>query len=278
VTARVQHPRPAHLFATWPAIARRLGRADRLALFTDFDGTLVPIRRHAADVRLSPRVRRLLADLAAAGVLVGVISGRALADVRARVRLGGMWYVGSHGFLLCAPNGHTVVLATLRQRQQIARVTRRLRTALAAMPGLEIDQKVATVAVHYRNASGAVRRAGARVLTRFLADEGNLRLLPGKKVWEILPAAPFDKAGAVQFILQEAEQRAARARWLAVYVGDDVTDERVFARWRGLSVVVGRRSRTAATYYLRSPAEVRTLLNRLRRLELGSRRRTLTRS
>src|SRR3954470_12696710 len=67
-----------HLFDAWPDVARRLASADRLALFTDFDGTLPAIRRHASSVRLSIAVRARLAALARRGHLIGVISGRGL--------------------------------------------------------------------------------------------------------------------------------------------------------------------------------------------------------
>jgi alpha,alpha-trehalase len=256
--------RPRHLLAAWPALERRLRRAGRLAIFTDFDGTLTPIRRRAADVRLSPAVRQVLTDLVGRGHVVGVISGRALEDLRARVGVRGLWYVGGHGFLLCAPDQHTAVLVNRRQRGQITRVTRRLRAALRNDPGITIEHKIAAIAVHYRNASKAVRLVASRAVHRVVAGEPGLRLMPGKKVWEVLPTTHVDKATAVRFILRCEYRQAPGQRRVAIYVGDDVADERVFAHWRGISVLVGRRSNTAAKYYVPSPAEVREFLVRLR--------------
>jgi trehalose-phosphatase len=259
--------RPRHLLAAWPAVERRLRRAERLVIFTDFDGTLTPIRRRAADVRLSPAVRKLLTDLVGHGHLVGVISGRALEDLRARVGVRGLWYVGGHGFLLCAPDLHRVVLVNHRQRGQITRVTRRLRAALRSDPGITIDHKIAAIAVHYRNASKTGRLAASRLVRRVVADEPGLRLMRGKKVWELVPTTDVDKATAVRFILGCESRQAPGKRRVAIYVGDDVADERVFARWRGISVLVGRRSNTAAKYYVRSPADVREFLIRLKGVE-----------
>jgi trehalose-phosphatase len=255
--------RPRHLLAAWPTVERRLRRAERLAIFTDFDGTLTPIRRRAADVRLSPAVRHVLTDLVGRGHLVGVISGRGLEDLRARVGVRGLWYVGGHGFLLCAPDLDTAVLVNHRQRAQITRVTRRLRAALRNDPRITIDHKVAAIAVHFRNASKAGRLAASRAVRRAVAEEPGLRLTPGKKVWEVLPTTDVDKATAVRFILGCESRQAPGKRRVAIYVGDDIADERVFAHWRGISVLVGRRSNTAARYYVRSPAEVREFLVRL---------------
>jgi trehalose-phosphatase len=239
-------------------------QADRIALFTDFDGTLVRIHRRATAVRLSERVRRVLKELVARGHLVGVVSGRALDDLRARIGLPGLWYVGGHGFLLCTPTNHTAVLASRRQRLQIERVSVRLRDALAGASGITIDPKVAAIAVHYRNATRAGRARAGRALKDVLARESNLQVMLGKKVWEVMPAGPVNKAVAVRFILRWERRQEPGANWIAIYVGDDVADERVFARWSGISVIVGRRSRTAARYYLQSPAEVRAFLDRLR--------------
>ena len=255
--------RPRHLLAAWPALERRLRRADRLAIFTDFDGTLTPIRRRAADVRLSPATRHVLTDLVGRGHLVGVISGRALEDLRARVGVRGLWYVGGHGFLLCTPGLDTAVLVNRRQRQQITRVARRLRAALRNAPGITIEHKIAAIAVHYRNASPAGRLAASRAVKRIVADEPGLRLMPGKKVWEVLPTTHVDKATAVRFILRCESRQAPGTRRVAIYVGDDVADEQVFAHWRGISVLVGRRVNTAAKYYVPSPAVVREFLVRL---------------
>ena len=58
-----------------------------------------------------------------------------------------------------------------------------------------------------------------------------------------------------------------------MYLGDDVSDEQVFRRWAGVSVAVGRRSRTAAQYFVRSPAEVADCLERLDDLYKTSRQR-----
>src|SRR5262252_747691 len=119
--------RPArHLFDAWPDVARRLASADRLALFTDFDGTLTAIRRHANSVRLSTAMRTQLAALARRGHLVGVVSGRGLEDVRTRVGVPGLWYVGAHGFVIRTPDRHTVVLANEAQQRLIARIGRRI--------------------------------------------------------------------------------------------------------------------------------------------------------
>ena len=252
-----------HLFAAWPDIARQIARAGVAAFFTDFDGTLAPIRRDARRVQLAEPVRRALARLADRGLIVGVVSGRAIGDVRARVGVDGIWYVGDHGFLLRDPRHRTVKLVTSRERARIAGVTRQLRRALGHVAGITVEHKGATVAVHYRNARAGNQHLAAEAVRRTIGRRRGLRLMHGKKVWEILPAGHVDKSTAIRRILR-AERRRGSVR-LKIYVGDDIADERVFATWNGLSVAVGHQPHTAARYYLRSPLEVHAFLRRLER-------------
>ena len=101
---------PMHLWDAWGAIRRRIHTPDRVVLLVDFDGTLARIRRHPQHARLADEVRGLLAAIADRGVLVGVVSGRSLEDIRERVGLPGIWYVGTHGFSLHPPDGYCHVL------------------------------------------------------------------------------------------------------------------------------------------------------------------------
>ena len=74
-----------HMLNVWPSVSRRLAEAGRVLLLFDYDGTLTPIVPKPEDAVLSPRVKGLLAELAATdGYLAGIVSGRSLADLRER--------------------------------------------------------------------------------------------------------------------------------------------------------------------------------------------------
>lgn len=253
--------KPQHLLSVWEAVARRLRRAGQIALFTDFDGTLVPIRRSPGEVHLSPAVRQLLAEIAHKGITVGVVSGRRVADVRARVGLSGIWYIGVHGYGICHPDNRTEMFLRLDQRAQIKQVTRQFVRQLQGVPGLFLDNKGATVALHYRRASSRSQNLAWTTIQSILAKHSNLHLLAGKKVWELLPDSHTSKWTAMQFVLR-SERGRHKGRSLVIYLGDDSTDERVFEKMKGVSVAVGKRRQTAARFYLRSPAEVRRFLQK----------------
>ncbi|MGH9804990.1 MAG: trehalose-phosphatase [Candidatus Acidiferrales bacterium] len=255
---------PKHLFAAQDSLRRAVRRARRVMLLTDFDGTLAPLRRRPGQVRLSRSNRRLLGTLARRGVTVAIVSGRPLRDLRARVGLRGVWYVGVHGFFLQIPSNRSLSLLNRRERRRIAQARRRLKSKLAKLKGIRVEAKQATVAVHFRGAPRASAARAGRALAELLQRERNLRLLSGKKVWEIFPRRNVSKWTAVQFILEREGWNRAGGGGLAFYLGDDVTDEDVFRHLNGVTVAVGKRRGTAARYYLRSPAEAHQFLEMLK--------------
>jgi trehalose-phosphatase len=253
---------PKYLFDCWGEITGQIRRAQHVALFTDFDGTLTPIRRDPEAVGLAPRVRELLDGLAKSGITVGVVSGRKIADVRKRVRVKRIWYAGAHGLFLRDPNNRSFSLARPEQKARMREAARLLEKNIRGVRGLRLERKVATVALHYRGAPPKSQQVARDAVAKVMERYPSLCLLASKKVWGLLPDAESDKWGAVSFIM-EREQRRGGKRWLLIFVGDDATDERVFARMKGISIAVGKKSKTAARYWLRSPAEVRKFLERL---------------
>ena len=262
-----------HLFNDWASVSQRVSEGSRLAVITDFDGTLAPIRRRASQARLSQRVRQALERLTADGHLVGIVSGRPLEDLERRVGIPGLWYGGSHGYFMRAPDGWRLSLLRHEERLRIVHVTHRLKATLGQLPGITVEAKPGAVAVHYRMATPAMRRRISPLVRGILAGFPGLRVFPGRMVWEVLPAGHVDKYLAARFILRVARQRDSRSFAWPIYLGDDVSDEGVFARWSGISVAVGRRPDTAARYFVKSPTEVATCLERLDDLYKTSRHR-----
>ncbi len=256
---------PPTVGSRWQEVARRLATAPAVALFTDFDGTLAPISRRHRAVPLPAAARRALQRLRRLRrVRVGVVSGRALADLRRRVGIRGILYVGSHGLEWQSPDGRRGVLANATLRARIQAEGEALAIHLATLPGIYVERKPASVAVHYRNAAPRSAAHARHAVWHTLRRNGKrLRLLSGKKVWELLPAGDVDKGEAV-LRLGRTPDSASRPRPLILYLGDDTTDESVFRRLRSsdLGIHVGN-GPTRARYRLRSPADVARFLNRL---------------
>ena len=260
---------PRLLWRHWSALARRLRREKQRgppALFSDFDGTLTPIVPHPDQARLPARTRRALERLARLpGATVGIVSGRSLADLRRRIGLRGIHYIGSHGEEWAGLNGRPRVLANARAFGRIRTLSGRLKKELASLPGVLVERKTVSVAVHYRQAgpkaAAQVRRA---VLKELKESRGALRLLEGKKVLELLPAGSRSKGHTVEALLARRAWNGDARRAL-IYLGDDVTDESVFRRLRrgDIGIHVGNNPRSGAAFRVSSPAGVARFLERL---------------
>ena len=175
------------------------------ALFLDFDGVLAPIVTRPEDAYPPPEARVELERLVARYALVGVISGRAGDDVRARVGVDGIVYVGSHGLEL-DPDAE-------RWRQ-------RIRDFASDVPwdAHHTELKGLTVSFHFRDA--ADEQAAVRELDEIAARATDAGLVArfGRKVLEVLPPIGSNKGTAVRHLLEGA------ALTRALVAGDDTTD------------------------------------------------------
>ncbi|VBA35374.1 Trehalose-phosphate phosphatase [Mycobacterium attenuatum] len=246
--------------------------AHRPAVFFDFDGTLSDIVNDPDAARPVAGAAEALIQLAAQ-CPVAVLSGRDLADVTTRLGVPGIWYAGSHGFELTAPDGtHHQNEAAAVAIPVLEQAAAQLRERLGSIPGVVVEHKRFGVAVHYRNAArdrvgdvaAAVRTAGQR---------DALRVTTGREVIELRPDIDWDKGKTLRWVIEHLRSRTAppATSLVPIYLGDDITDEDAFDAVRpdGVPIVVrhnedGDRA-TAALFALDSPARVAEFTARLAR-------------
>jgi trehalose 6-phosphate phosphatase len=233
----------------------------------DYDGTLTPIVEEPEAARLSPAMRQALQQLRRhPRYRVAIVSGRALADLRARVDGAGLYLAGNHGLEIEGPEGRYDHPAAQRLRPQLEALAQALQRQLTDIPGAWVEDKGLTLSVHFRRvAAASVPEVQARVRRQVepAVAEGLVRLRTGKAVLEIRPGVPWDKGEAVRWIVAQLRREAPAARLLALYVGDDDTDEDAFRAVgpQGVSIVVGAERRaSAAQYYVESVADTERLL------------------
>jgi len=216
----------------------------------DFDGTLAPIVDRPGDAAPRPTTRKLLASVAALYPVV-VLSGRARQDVAARLRgIALDDVIGNHGI---EPGASTPKLRAL-----VAGWRPSLEAAMTPFRGAFVEDKGYSLAIHLRAcrtkraALAAVRAAAARL--------GPHRWIGGKEVVNLLPPGAPHKGIALE------RARLQLGCDTALYVGDDETDEDVFALDQPgqlLGVRVGRRRASHAAYYVRDQRCVDDLLRAL---------------
>ena len=243
-----------------------IGRAEgkELALFLDYDGTLTPIVSTPEKAVLSESMRKAVEQLAQE-TTVGVISGRALADVRKHMDLPGLAYAGDHGFSMLAPDGRSMDYEPAKEfLPDVARCASELEERLAGTRGARVERKDFSLAVHYRNVAEEDMARLREVVEQVEAGCPRLRFSGGKKVYDVKPRMDWDKGRALTYILDALDLGGGKA--VPVYIGDDTTDEDAFRaiKGRGVPILVSDLpGETQADYTLLDPAEVEHFLGRL---------------
>lgn len=241
--------------------------ARRPAVFFDFDGTLSDIVDDPDAARPVAGATEALEKLAAR-CPVAVLSGRDLADVTKRLGVQGIWYAGSHGFELTAPDGtHHQNEAAAAAIPVLEQAAGRLRDQLGGIAGVVVEHKRFGVAVHYRNAARD-RIGEALAAVRAAGRHDGLRVTTGREVIELRPDLDWDKGKTLRWVIDHLHEAGSGAL-TPVYLGDDITDEDAFDAVRGDGVPIlvrhgddGDRA-TAALYALDSPARAGEFTDRL---------------
>jgi trehalose 6-phosphate phosphatase len=252
-------------------ILRRIGPGDRLALYLDYDGTLVPLRADPEKARLRGDRRALLKRLGRTSRLA-IVSGRSLADLTKLVALPDIAYVGNHGLEISSGSKIWIHPRARRIRPILRKALRTIESMTRGIPGILIEDKGVTASIHYRLVPVRFWKPLSEIVAREVPRrQPELRLTRGKRVIEIRPNVPWDKGRGVQ----ELRRWLRLPRTVAqIYIGDDETDEdafRVLGR-SALTIHVGRRTRSRAAYRLAAVGQVWKLLEFLEERLVGRRK------
>lgn len=213
----------------------------------DYDGTLSPIVKSPELAKMRRKTFRLLTGLVKLYPSI-LISGRAQSDAKKMVEgIGFCEIVGNHGL---EPWN-----TTDRLRAEVRRWQPLLEELLSGLQGVKIEDKTFSLAVHYRQSreKKKVRDTVAKASQML----GKMRLVGGKQVINLLPIGAPHKGIA---LIKERNRLGCDT---ALYVGDDQTDEDVFSLDQPgqlLSIRVGKKQSSSASFYLKNQPEIDILL------------------
>lgn len=216
-----------------------------LLLIAAFDSALVPYVIDPELVMLSPRTRHAVEQLAERDdVDVVVVSGRRLWDLRARVGANApVFYAGMHGLEIQGP-GVSMVHEQIGEARGLLRIfARALEELTRHLPGVRVENKDVAVALHFRGACAADATRAADLLMRMASDaiaRGDLRLLVGDQVLELLPNVPWSETDAIDHLELAITHRRHRAV-RRVCLGNAVVDKGLLsaAGESGVAIAVG---------------------------------------
>lgn len=257
-----------HLFSVWHEIEKHFKAAGRVLLLCDYDGTLTPIVENPESAYLPESTKQVLQKLANQGrFTVGIISGRALEDLKKRVRINNIIYAGNHGLEIEGPDIVFVNPIAEEMRPVFHLIQQVLLKALIPIRGVQIEDKGLTLSVHYRLVEDEKSQEVKNIFERVIATArslGKVVVTSGKKVYEVRPAVEWDKGKAISLLIDKYGRPKTKKGLFPVFLGDDTTDEdgfKVVRKQDGIAIFVGDENRnSAADYYLKSPAEVEQFL------------------
>lgn len=261
-------------------------KSKKVAVFLDYDGTLSPIVDDPDRAIMSDPMRSTVRDV---GKIfpTAIISGRSRDKVYELVGLTELYYAGSHGMDIMGPvnhtepNGHPNCTKSTDQPGKevnlfqpaseflpmIDEVFRTLVENTRGIKGAKVENHKFCASVHYRNVDEKNWPTIAQSVHDILKDYPRLRLTHGRKVLEVRPVIDWDKGKAVEFLLESLGLKNSEDV-LAIYIGDDKTDEDAFKMLRernqGYGILVSSVPKeTNAFYSLRDPLEVKKFLKSL---------------
>lgn len=254
-----------HLFSTRDRIAREI-KYHQILLFLDYDGTLAAIVDHYKSAKILQESKMLLRQIARnPQCRVAIVSGRSLSDVKKRVGLKNIIYVGNHGLEAVGPGIQYTSFVKIGVKSLFRKIKYDLKKHVGKIDGISIEDKNLTLSIHYRRIDRKdlvlFKKIFLKSVQPYLENQ-EIVINTGKKVFEIKPAVEWNKGSAVLWLMKRLKKNGTQKKVLPIFIGDDLTDEKAFLvlRNKGLCVRVGCRKSSVAQYCLRDVKQVARFL------------------
>ncbi len=225
----------------------------------DFDGTLSSIVPDRTEARLHRDCERMIRFLARSPWnRVAVLSSRKLDDIVSRVPVPGVFVGGGSGLEWMFPGGRRIGPGSASEALLAAkrRTVFPIIEEAASIPGVEVEDKRWSVAIHYRNASPRSFRRRVSLLQR-LRNRKGIKVFRGPEVVEVQMLGGGGKSAGVRRLCRLADWDPSGER--IVYAGDDENDA-VAIRWvlskGGDGIVVGNRITVPKARHVEGPADL----------------------
>jgi trehalose 6-phosphate phosphatase len=251
-------------------------QGSQLLLMFDYDGTLTPLVAHPRLAKLSPAMRKVLKRLASKPrIAMGILSGRALDDLKSMVGLEDLYYAGTVGMELDLKGQRLLHPRAEQMAELMVRIGELLKTVVYNYPGAWLEKKELGLTVHYRQVEASQRSELKNRTWEILKPEGGQLLLEdGPLAVEISPKHGWNKADALRSIISHLQA----SKIFPLYAGDAANDISVLKAvgiYNGIGVWIGNQSPSVASLCLEDPGELLEVLIQLnRRLHHLTRKRT----
>lgn len=248
-----------YLFDNISEIKNKIEKAGGAILLLDFDGVLSAIAPTPDEAIITEEYTALLKKCAAR-FPVAIVTGRAFEDIKKKIYLKDVLYIASHG-LEWEENGKKHVKKIPQETlDAISRVKKRIIPLLNKYPGMILEEKSFTFAVHYRIMKPELVEAFIKEINSILepiAKESNLRLDHNMKNFELRPKIDWDKGHSAKFAEEHFNKKTGK-KFIPIYIGDSDTDEDAFIAIgkNGITIRVEKKDGSKAEWYMKDQKEV----------------------
>jgi trehalose-phosphatase len=235
-------------------------------LFLDYDGTLAPIVKNPDKALISELTRNLLKKLSACPACkIAIVTGRSAKDIKVKIGIRNITYAGNHGLQIKGPGINFIAPLPADFRKLLWKIKKDLKKTLHSVKGIFLEDKGASLSVHYRLVSKRLIPFVVWILLKIVLPsvrKKKMVIALGKKVLEIRPPVEWNKGSVVLWLLNKYKSTLCDKSIIPIYIGDDVTDEDAFDALKdeGLTIFVGHPRKSHAKYYLKNTREVSKFL------------------
>lgn len=245
-------------------IDERLFAKKNFTFFLDYDGTLTPIVEHPDSAKLSPQMKEVIKTLSQK-FIVTIVSGRKKEEIEKLINnVNHIIYAGNHGMDIKGDKLEMTHPYAQKLSPLMNKLSFELKNKLIEIDNVLIENKKFSVAVHWRQVEKKQVPKLRNIIENLIRNNPSLRIMEGKKVFEIMPNINWHKGEAIRWIMHKLN-----IDWrdtTVIYIGDDTTDEDAFRliRTRGVGILVSSKPKeSAADFWVSSPQKVKKLLEEI---------------
>ena len=245
-----------YVFKDLSDIKRRLNKSN-FALLLDFDLTLSPLAKNPTKAIL-PEDTRILIKKLSKYIHIAVITGRTINDIKKRIKLNNITYVGNHGLEYEVGGVVRSTRLSTGSQKGLKNIKKKFLDIKRKYSGVFVEDKKLTLALHYRLLLPQDKSAFVANIKKIQTEIKNcgLRKILYKKTLEVRTKAKENKGTASLFILKEFNNPKQ-----VIYIGDGKTDEDAFhVLPQDITIRVGKSKHSFAKYYVRNTKEVKKFL------------------
>ncbi len=243
-------------------IERRIKESSEILLFIDFDGTVSPIIKNPDEAKIDSEIKSILKMfIRSKKIRIIIISGRMLSELKKKIRIKGIDYVGNHGLEWELKGNYDRYPLDKNDFESLDSAKNQLTGIKLKFPDVYLQDKILSLSVHYRNLKNVGEKEFKKNFYETLSKlrkNNAIHFREGKKVIDIYSKTGWNKGMAAKKI------RKLLGDPLVISIGDDTTDEDMFKKLNdGITVRVGKDSNSSAEFYVKDISEVTRFLNLL---------------